>query len=230
MNASDQIQPSSIVHRFCGACGQPLMSGAVVCAYCAKPVAAAQVPQAQQWAQIPQGAPDRRIPLAPPAVSERMPSRVADFVRATGRTRKAGYWIFGGGMATALSAFFPWVSLDGVDSTRPSGTGVVILLAIGGLLAYFGGRVLQGRITKRSSITLWILSAIDVLWVIVLFAALGNVNKQVGGGVQPSSGFLIGIAGLIAGVIGTVLVHTVRRKKEANALASDAGRSSASGA
>jgi hypothetical protein len=216
MNSSfDQIQPSKIVHRFCGACGQPLMSGAAVCASCAKPVATSQVPQ---------------TPQVPQAASERGTSRMADFVHATGRTRKAGYWIFGGGIATAFSAFFPWVSLDGVDSTRPSGGGVVILLAIGGLLAYFGSRVLQDRITKRASITLWILAAIDILWVVVLFAALGSANKQVGGGVQPSSGLLIGIGGLIAGAIGTVLVHTVRRKKEADALMADGGPSSAAGA
>jgi hypothetical protein len=159
-------------------------------------------------------------------VSELVPSRVSDFVRATGRSRKAGYFLFGGGVATALSAFLPWVSLDGVDSTRPSGGGVVVQLAIGGLLAYFGSRVLQARISKRASVTLWVLAAIDVLWTIGLFAAVANVNKQVGGGVQPSSGFLIGIAGLIAGVVGTVLVHTVRRKNEAAAEMPEDGRPS----
>lgn len=155
---------------------------------------------------------------------------MSNFVRATGRTRKAGYWVFGGGIATALSAFFPWVSLDGMDSTHPSGAGAVLLLALGGLLAYFGSRVLQNRVTKRASVTLWILAAIDVVMVIGLFAAFGNVNKQVGGGVQPSSGFLIGITGLIAGVAGTVLVHTVRRGKEAAALVPQAGSSSVPGA
>jgi len=213
MNSSfDQTQSSKIQSRFCSACGGELVSGAVVCAYCAKPVTAAAA--ASQ-------------PL--PRVSELVPSRVSDFVRAEGRTRKAGYWLFGGGIATALSAFFPWVSLDGVDSTRPSGGGVVVMLAIGGLLAYFGSRVLQDRITKRASITLWILAAIDVVWVIGLFAAFGNVNKQVGGGVQPSSGFFIGIAGLIAGVLGTVLVHTVRRQKESAGLVRDDSRSPVAG-
>ena len=206
----DQIQPSKTEPGFCSACGSELLSGAHVCAYCAKPVTAT----ASQ---------------TPRSVSELVPSRVSDFVRATGRTRKAGYWIFGGGIGTALSAFFPWVSVDGMDSTHPSGGGAVILLALGGLLAYFGSRVLQGRITKRASITLWILAAIDVVLVVVLFAALGSVNQQVGGGVEPSSGFLIGLVGLIAGVIGTVLVHTVRRQKEAAALAPNDGRSSVAG-
>jgi hypothetical protein len=206
MNSSfDQIQPSKIEPRFCSGCGHEFVSGAVVCAYCAKPVTASQTST---------------------GVSEFVPSRVSDSIRATGRTRKAGYYLFGGGIATALSAFFPWVSLDGMDSTRPSGSGVVVLLAIGGLLAYFGSRVHQDRITKRASITLWFLAALDVLWSIALFAAVANVNKQVGGGVQPSTGFLIGIAGLIAGVVGTVLVHTVRRKNEAAALVPQDDRSS----
>ena len=203
----DQIQSSKIAPSFCSACGGELFSGALVCASCAKPVTAT-------GSRTPTG------------VSELIPSRVSDFIRATGRTRKAGYWIFGGGIATALSAFFPWVSLDGMDGTHPSGGGAVLLLALGGLLAYFGSRVLQDRVTKRASITLWILAAIDVLLVIGLFAAFGNVNKQVGGGAQPSSGFLIGIAGLIAGVLGTVLVHTVRRQKEAAAPVPHDGHSS----
>ena len=207
MNSSfDQFQPSKIEPRFCSACGRELMSGAVVCAYCAKPVTASQTTR----------------------VSEFVPSRVSGF-NATGRTRKAGYWLLGGGIATALSALLPWVRLDGVDSTRPSGGGVVVLLAIGGLLAYFGSRVLQNRITKRASITLWILAAIDVVWVIALFAAVAHVNKQVGGGVQPAAGLLIGIAGLIAGVLGTVLVHTVRHKNETAAIVSEDGRSSVAG-
>jgi drug/metabolite transporter (DMT)-like permease len=209
MNSSfDQIQPSKTDPRFCTSCGRDLVSGAVVCAYCTKPVAASQIPT---------------------VVSE-FPSRVSDFVRATGRTRKAGYWLFGGGIATILSAFFPWVSLDGIESTRPSGAGVVVLLAVGGLLAYFGSRILQDRITKRASIALWILAAVDIVLCIALFAAAANVNRQVGGGIQPSSGFLIGIAGLIAGVVGTVLVHTVRRKKEAAGLVPEDGRSPVAGA
>jgi len=207
-SSSDQMQSSKIESRFCSACGRELVSGAVVCAYCVQPVSAAQT-----WAGAP----------------EFVPSRVSDFVCAEGRTRKAGYSLFGGGIATVLSALFPWVSLDGVDATRPSGGGVVVLLAIGGLLAYFGSRVLQDRITKRASITLWILAAIDVVWVIALFAAVANVNKQVGGGVQPAAGFLIGIAGLIAGVVGTVLVHTVRRKREAASVVSEEEATSVAG-
>jgi hypothetical protein len=205
ISSFDQIQPSQSQSGFCSGCGGELVPGAVVCAYCAQLVS---------------------TPQTVTRASELVPSRMSDFVRADGRTRKAGYWLFGGGMATAVSAFFPWVSLDGVDGTRPSGGGVVVMLAIGGLLAYFGSRVLQDRITKRASRTLWILAAIDIVWVIGLFAAFDNVNKQVGGGVQPSSGFLIGIAGLIAGVVGTMLVHTVSRKKEAAAIVAEQGRSS----
>jgi hypothetical protein len=209
MNSSfEQIQPSKIETGSCSACGRELVPGAVVCAYCAKPVTAPQTPM---------------------GMSQLVSPRRSDFVRATGRTRKAGYWIFGGGIASALSAFFPWVSLDGLDSTRPSGAGVVVLLAIGGLFAYFGSRVLQDRITKRARIALWVLAAVDVVWTIALFAAFGNVNNQVGGGVQPSTGFLIGVAGLIAGVVGTVLVQSVG-KKEAAALVSEVGRSTVPGA
>jgi hypothetical protein len=202
----NQIQSSKIAPTFCSACGGEIPCGALVCASCAKPVTATGS-------------------QTPTEVSKLVPS----FVRASGRSRKAGYWIFGGGIATALSAFFPWVSLDGMESTHPSGGGAILLLAVGGLLAYFGSRVLQDRITKRASITLWVLAAIDVVLVVMLFAAVASVNHQVGGGVEPSSGFLIGIAGLIAGVAGTVLVHTVRRQKEAAALASNDGHSSVAG-
>jgi hypothetical protein len=210
MNASfDQIQPPKVETRFCSGCGRELLTGAVVCAYCATPAVASPTPAGGSTFVAP---------------------KTSDFVRATGRTRKAGYWLFGGGIATALSAFFPWVSLDGVDATRPSGAGVVVLLAIGGLFAYFGSRVLQQRITRRASISLWILAAVDIVWSIALFASFANVNRQVGGGVQASSGFLIGIAGLGAGVVGTALVHTVRRNKEAAGLATQAGSSSEVGA
>jgi hypothetical protein len=107
---------------------------------------------------------------------------------------------------------------------------VVVLLAIGGLFAYFGSRVLQDRTTKRARITLWVLAAVDVVWTIALFAAVGHVNNQVGGGVQPSTGFLIGVAGLIAGVVGTALVQTVSRKNEAAGIVPEDGRSTVPGA
>ena len=81
------------------------------------------------------------------------PTKATGFVRAEGRTRKAGYWICGAGIAVILSSFLPWVSIEGVEATHQSGGAVVMLLVIGGLLAYFGApssRVaLPGRSTSR---------------------------------------------------------------------------------
>jgi hypothetical protein len=149
----------------------------------------------------------------PAGVSSPM-SWMSGWVRAAGRTRKAGYCIGGGGVAVALSAFLPWVSIEGIGESHPAGGGVLLLLAIGGLLAYFGSRVLQNRVSKQLNIALWVLAGIDVLLTIALFAAESHATTDGGGiiSVAPAVGFYIGLSGLIASVVGTVLVQTVRRR------------------
>ena len=75
---------------------------------------------------------------------------VSRFVQVAGRTRKAGYWLLGGGMAVVLSSFLPWASVDGVSNSHPTGAGLLVLLLIGGGYSYFATRVLQGRFPGES--------------------------------------------------------------------------------
>ena len=152
-----------------------------------------------------------------PVTTSKAPEQASNFVRATGRTRKAGYWICGAGVAVLLSAFLPWVSMDGMDASHPTGSAVLMLLAIGGLLTYFGSRILQDRLTKAINVTLWVIAGVDILLCVGVFAAAGQMNSEGGGyvSVQPAIGFYLGVAGFIAGVLGTVLVQNVRRKNAA---------------
>jgi hypothetical protein len=145
------------------------------------------------------------------------PTKAPGFVRAEGRTRKAGYWICGAGVAVIVSSFLPWVSIEGVETTHQSGGGVVMLLVIGGLLAYFGARVLQSRVTKAINVALWVIAALDVVLSIGLFAAADQLQQESGGIVSaaPTIGFYLAVGGFIASVVGTILVTTVRRKKAA---------------
>jgi hypothetical protein len=186
--AFHQIPADETRPAFCVRCGHELAAGTVACANCTIP---AGVPQHTGW--------------------------VSGLVRAAGRTRKAGYWIGGGGVAVALSAFLPWVSIEGIDERHPAGGGVLLLLAIGGSLAYFGGRVLQNRVSKKVNIALWVLAGIDVLLSVALFAAESRTSAEGAGiiSVAPAIGFYLGVGGLIASVVGTVLVQTVRRREAA---------------
>ena len=145
------------------------------------------------------------------------PTKATGFVRAEGRTRKAGYWICGAGIAVVLSSFLPWVSIEGVEATHQSGGAVVMLLVIGGLLAYFGARVLQGRVTRTINVALWVIAGVDVALSIGLFSAADKLQQEGGGIVSasPAIGFYLAVGGFIASVVGTILVTTVRRKKAA---------------
>ena len=136
------------------------------------------------------------------------------FVRAEGRARKAGYWLSGAGVAVALSAFLPWVSIEGEDASHPQGGSVMLLLVIAGFLAYFGTRVLQGRLSKALTVALWVVSAVDVVLSLAIFSAASKLNNEGAGivSVGPAVGFYVGIGGLLAGVVGTVLAQTVRRR------------------
>jgi len=161
-----------------------------------------------------------------PASTPKTSERASNFVRATGRTRKAGYWVCGGGIAVVLSAFLPWVSYDGTDASHPTGSGVLLLLGIGGMLAYFGTRVLSDRLTKSVNVALWVVAAVDVLFSAGIFAAASHLNNQGDGivSVSPAIGLYVGIGGLIAGVVGTVLAQTVRHKRAAATQPAENGR------
>jgi hypothetical protein len=152
-------------------------------------------------------------------------TKAPGFVRAEGRTRKAGYWICGAGIAVVLSSFLPWVSIEGVESTHQSGGAVVMLLVIGGLLAYFGARVLQGRVTTAVNVALWLIAGVDVALSIGLFSAADKLQQE-GGGIisaSPAIGFYLAVGGFIASVVGTILVTTVRRTQAAATAAAQPG-------
>jgi hypothetical protein len=140
--------------------------------------------------------------------------RASSFVRTSGRTRKAGYWICGAGIAVILSAFLPWVSVEGMAASHPQGGSVAVLLVIGGLLAYFGTRVLSGRLSRALTVGLWVLSAVDVFISVANINAASKLQNEGAGivSVTPAVGFYVGIGGLLASVIGTVLVQSLRRK------------------
>ncbi len=196
MNATFGQTPADEMRpSFCHRCGHELPATTAVCAHC----------------------------IVPAGISQ-FTGRMTGLVRASGRTRKAGYWICGGGSAVALSAFLPWVSIDDTDSSHLTGGGVVLLLAIGGLLAYFGGRVLQDRASRGVKIALWVLAGVDVLLSVGLFAGEARVHREAAGivSVSPALGFYVGIGGLIASVVGAVLVQTVHRRAAASASVSQA--------
>lgn len=143
---------------------------------------------------------------------------VSGFVQAAGRTRKAGCWLLGGGVAVMLSAFMPWVSIDGVVSSHPSGTGLFLLLVIGAAYAYFGSRVLQNRVGPQTNVALWVVSGIDVLLSVGILVGAGQANREIPGlvSVSPSLGFFVGLAGLAAGVAGTAMLQLVRGRRQGN--------------
>lgn len=140
--------------------------------------------------------------------------QVSNFVRATGRTRKAGYWLTGSGAAALLSAFLPWGSDGSGDTLHPTGAGVPLVLAIGGLLAYFGIRVLQDRPVKKLNRVLWVIAGVNAIVCIGFLASAGQASSEAGGyvSIQPTIGFYLGVAGLVATVVGAVLVRTIRGK------------------
>jgi len=161
-----------------------------------------------------------------PVTTSKTPERVSNFVSATGRSRKAGYWLCGAGAAALFSALLPWGSDRSGDSLHPTGGGVLLVLAIGGLLAYFGSRILRDRPTKKLTTTLWIIAGLNAVVCVGFLASAGQANSEGGGSlsVQPTIGFYLGVAGFVAAVIGTVLMQTARRKNAATAQSVENGR------
>jgi len=164
----------------CRRCQRDLIPHAVACAYCGEGVTTSGTRDAKP------------------------------IIVATGRRRKAGYYVCGGGGAIAISTLLPWVSVAGIASANRSGGGVFMLLALGAGLIFLGARVLQDRMTKTKMIVLWVLAAIELLLVVGLFAAVGHADGESGGLATPAAGFYIAVAGLIAATAGTIMVQTTR--------------------
>lgn len=169
----------------CRRCQRDLVPHAVACAYCGERVPISGTPEARP------------------------------IIVATGRRRRAGYFVCGGGGGIGISVLLPWVSVAGIASANLSGGGVVVLLALGAGLAYLGTRILKDRITKTTMIVLWVLAAIDLLLILILFAEVGRADGESGGLATPAAGFFIAVVGLIAATVGTIMVQTTRHGREA---------------
>ncbi len=161
-------------------------------------IAATSVPAGSNWQ-----------PLRP-AIEQRPARRVV----ALGRRKTAGWLVCGGGLAVILSAFLPWVTVAGVVNVG-IGAFALVIAALGGALAYLGGRILVERTSRKTTIFLWALAGLDLLIVIGLFASQSNINSSTGGWVQPGTGFYMALLGLIATLVGTIMVQTTLRPSAA---------------
>jgi len=175
---------------FCSACSSPLPAGAFHCPRCGAAVG-----------QQPQSA----------------TAGLTSFVRVSGRTRKAGIWIAAGGLGIVLSAFIPWVSVSGIVTVSQSGGAVAYIAIFGGVCTYLGSRVLMGYGRQWMRVLLWVLCVIGVANVVTLFNALSTDNA--GGAVQPSVGVFAASGGVVATVVGAILLQTVRLSKRTPAVA-----------
>jgi hypothetical protein len=124
----------------------------------------------------------------------------ATFDRAGRRTSRPSYWLCGAGIGVIWSAFLPSVSVGGLYTSHPAGGGVLLLLVVGGLLVFFGTRVLRGHLSKTLNITLWVTSGVDILVGLALFSSLSSLNNQGASlvSLKPSIGFYVGIGGFAA--------------------------------
>lgn len=164
----------------CPRCQRDLVPHAVACAYCGERLPTAGRPQAGQT------------------------------IVATGRRRRAGYYVCGGGGAIAISVLLPWISVAGIASANLSGGGVAMLLALGGGLIYLGARVLKERVTRTAMTVLWVLAGIELLLILVLLAEVSHADGESGGLATPAAGFYIAVAGLVAATAGTIMLQTTR--------------------
>jgi hypothetical protein len=181
----------------CRACQRDLPAEAIVCPYCGTPT-----PGHEQGGQ-----------------SGNPPGEKLGFIIATGRKRSAGFSISGGGIAVALSAFLPWITVIGFVDVHLSGISIAIIFVLGGLLAYLGVRVLRDLASRAILIGLWVLAGIDVLTVIGLFYALDKIGSS--GEVAPGTGFYLALIGLIASIVGTVLLQLSTRRASAEVISSE---------
>lgn len=110
-----------------------------------------------------------------------------------------------------MSAFLPWVSFLGIVGGHLPAGYFFVFGAVGCVLAYFGVRALQGRVTRAIMTTLWVLAALAALVAMGVFAEGQNLARQSFGTVSPASGFYVGLVGLVATVAGIILLQTTRR-------------------
>jgi hypothetical protein len=147
-------------------------------------------------------------------VSQPAPA-AAGFVVAGGRLRTAGWLVAAGGAAILLSAFLPWFNFLGLVSANLPAAYFFVFGASGAVVAYFGLRALKDRVTRPIMLTLWILSSVAALVAVGLFSAASDVQNQSFGTVSPSSGFYLGLLGLVTTVVGTIVLQTTRRGQAA---------------
>jgi hypothetical protein len=165
----------------CPRCSAPVVAGAAFCQSCGIPLAGGA-------AAVPGGR----------------------FVVARGRARTAGWLVGAGGAAIVLSALLPWFTFLGfIGAHLPAGY-FVAFGAAGALIAYFGFRALQDRVTKAIMVTLWTLSALAAFVAVGLVSAAHDVQNQSFGTVTPASGFYVGLVGLFATGVGTIVLQTTR--------------------
>ena len=132
-------------------------------------------------------------------------------------TWSATSWlILGGSLATALSAFFPWVdqttNLDGLGSyTESSGLtsgGKFVYLALGVVFVVLSWPVLTRKVMSlKRTIGLTVVVGLSIL---LMIAGYSQINKN-GPGSTAGLGLLVGSAGLVAVTIGLIRVWTKRR-------------------
>jgi len=130
-------------------------------------------------------------------------------VVAIGRRKTAGWLVCGGGLGVALSAFLPWFTVIGLVNAGLGGAGILVA-ALGAGLAFLGARILMERTSRKTTIILWVLAALDLLIVIGLFSSKRSLDGT-GGLVTPAMGFYLALLGLIATVAGTVVMQTTVR-------------------
>ena len=136
--------------------------------------------------------------------------RPQSWIVAVGRSRKAGYVVGLGGLGIVVSAFLPWVSVLGIAGVGLSGIEPVLVVLLGGALTYFGWRILTERTSRRCMVVMWVLAGLDAFVSVALFESMRSNNA--GGLISPAFGFYLAMFGLIASVIGTLLMQTTRTK------------------
>lgn len=131
--------------------------------------------------------------------------------------RKAGFALGAGGVALVVSAFLPWISALDVAQARPSAGGVLLLLAVGAGTVLLGSKVLRNRSNKAIRATLWSLSAIETLIVLVFFEALHAANNasiggvvSVGSVVRPAIGIYMAAFAVVTTIAGTILLQAAK--------------------
>lgn len=137
--------------------------------------------------------------------------------RGGARLRSAGFAIGGGALAIIISAFLPWLS--GVASANLPAPATIIVLALGAALGLLGVRVILAKATTLARFFLWLLAVLDLIVVVAFFFVVKESSTGVGamlqatGVARPGTGFYLALIGLIATIVGTVMMQTVNQDK-----------------